>query len=284
MQKQFNPSRQSEPLHGPISQPKGVEGFFTQMTSLEEIDAKACGHTRFTLHVGELYLDKRYFNDKCTYAGCEERKAASPRILEKLSEELRDAKREYNINDQDFCEVIDFVSRKIIAEVKALFPKWASSPIPYNAEIESALASIARREKAIAVDFIQSNNLPALLGRKQMSLFEENNHFVYLKTVDCHWEDARQGMHWFKFGNSKDPCKRYAGEQVSLDQELTFGMTWPISKTGAKDFEEKMKSLVVQCNFKTPEIKDGPKKREKFYSDMRDAVRLFREAYRRVAI
>jgi hypothetical protein len=254
------------------------------MISTEQIEAKACGHTRFTLHLGELYLDKRYFNDKCTYLGCEERKAASPKILEKLSEELRGAKRECNISDDDFSEIIDTVSKKIIAEMKVLFPRWAGSPIPYNADIETALASIARREKAVAVDFMQSNNLPELLGRNQLSLFDDKDHFVYLKTVDCHWDDAGEGPHWFKFGNSKDPCRRYAGEQVSLDQSLTFGLTWPISKTGAREFEEKMKSLIVQYNFKTPEIKEGPKKREKFFSEMRDAVRLFREAYRRVAI
>lgn len=254
------------------------------MTILEQIDAKACGHTRFTLHLGELYLDKRYFNDKCTYIGCEERKAASPKVLERLSEELRDVKRECNISDDNFCEIIDIVSRKITAEIKALYPKWASSPVPYNVEIESRLAIVARREKAIAVDLIQSGNISTLLGRNQMSLFDERDHFVYLKTVDCHWQDAKDGMHWFKFGNSKDPHRRYAGEQVSLDQSMTFGLTWPVSKIGAREFEEKMKSLIIQHGFKTPEIKDGPKKREKFFSNMSDAVRLFREAYRRVAI
>ena len=36
MEKQFYPSRQSEPLHGPISQPRGVKGIFLNMRNIEK--------------------------------------------------------------------------------------------------------------------------------------------------------------------------------------------------------------------------------------------------------
>jgi hypothetical protein len=250
---------------------------------IDEINAKTCGHTRYTLHLGELYLDARYFADKCTYVGCEERKAASPKILERLSEELRQCKRERNISDNDFSEIIDVISRKIIAQVKELFPKWASTPIEFNVEAERAISGIARREKAIAVDYIESGNIDEYLGRKQFDFFDEESHYVYLKTVDCHWADAEDGEHWFKFGKSKDPLKRYSGEQVSLDQKLTFGLKLPIAESRCNDFESCMKTLIAQAAFKTP-LNEGAKKREKFQCTMHDAARLFREAYRRTRI
>jgi hypothetical protein len=44
-----------------------------------------------------------------------------------------------------------------------------------------------------------------------------------------------------------------------------------------------MKTLIAQAAFKTP-LNEGSKKREKFQCTMRDAARLFREAYRRTRI
>jgi len=69
------------------------------MINITENGGKICGHTRFTLHLGDLFLDSRYFNTKTTYQNCEERLSGAPRILEIASDDLRKCKGESNLPD-----------------------------------------------------------------------------------------------------------------------------------------------------------------------------------------
>jgi hypothetical protein len=248
------------------------------------LNGKRCGHTRYTLHLGQLVLDERYFSKKCTYLGCETRMAASPKFLQSLSAELRQAKVEQRISDDEFASLIDAVSKKITTAVKLLCPTWATSTIAYDAALERQMASIAKREKAYAVELLRSKDIGSYIGAEQLPLFAEMAHSVYLKTVDCHWEDAAHGPHWFKYGHSKDPTKRYAGEQVTLDQEQTFGLVLPIHTGQGRLFEQAIKRLIVEQNITTPEGNDALKKREKFYAERRTALELFNRAYKEFSI
>lgn len=245
---------------------------------------KRCGHTRYTLHLGELRLDTKYFSQKCTYHGCEPRMAACPKFLESLSAELRQTKVAHKVKDEDFATLIQVASKRITSEIKQRCPNWATSVIAYDASFEREMANIARREKAFATEMLAAKDLPSYIGSEQLPLFAERNHSVYLKTTDCHWQDAASGLHWFKFGHSKDPQKRYAGEQVTLNQDSTFGLILPIHSGQGRLFEKAMQGLIAQRNIATPEGPDAQRRREKFYTERSVAVDLFNTAYKEFAV
>lgn len=247
------------------------------MINITENDGKICGHTRFTLHLGDLFLDSRYFNTKTTYQNCEERLSGAPRILEGASDDLRRAKGEFNLSDDLFAQVIEKASQQIILEVKRRFPSWASQMIPYTTEVEKAIQSIAREQKALAVDAIKSNHVDDYLGVKQLCMFDDFDHEVYLKSTDTLWQSTQDGsLHWFKFGNAKDSVARYKDEQVSLNQKLTFGRIKKISKSRSRDFERFMKSIISQNGFESLESN----KREKFKTTAKNAIKAFDAAFK----
>lgn len=248
------------------------------------VNGKKCGHTRYTLHLGELRLDTRYFSQKCTYHGCEPRMAASPRFLEALSAELRQTKVEQRVSDKEFAALIDVASKRITSEIKQRCTNWATSVIAYDAGLEREMANIARREKAFAAEVLRAKDLPSYIGAEQLPLFAELDHAVYLKTTDCHWSDAAFGAHWFKYGHSKDPSRRYSGEQVTLNQDSTFGLILPIHSGQGRLFEKAMQRLIAEGNIVTPEGVDAQRRREKFYTERATALDLFNRAYKEFAI
>jgi hypothetical protein len=248
------------------------------------INGKRCGHTRYTLHLGELRLDTRYFSQKCTYHGCEPRMAASPKFLEALSAELRQAKVAQRVSDKDFATLIEVASKRITSEIKQRCTNWATSVIAYDAALEREMANIARREKAFATEMITAKDLPSYIGSEQLPLFAELDHAVYLKTTDCHWEDAAFGAHWFKYGHSKDPVRRYSGEQVTLNQDNTFGLILPIHSGQGRLFERAMQGLIAERNIVTPEGLDAQRRREKFYTERSIALDLFNRAYKEFSV
>jgi len=242
------------------------------MINIQENDGKICGHTRFTLHLGDLFLDSRYFNTKTTYQNCEERLSGAPRILENISDDLRKCKGEFNVTDETFTRIIEKASQRIILEVKNKFPLWASQMIPYAIEVERSIQSIAREQKALAIDAIKSGHVDDYLGVKQLCMFDDFDHEVYLKTTDIEWQATQDGgLHWFKFGNAKDSIARYKDEQVSLNQKLTFGRIKKISKSRSREFERSMKSIIVQNAFESLESN----KKEKFKTTAKNAIKAF---------
>lgn len=210
--------------------------------------------------------------------------AASPRFLESLSSDLRQAKVGQRVSDKDFAILIDVASKRITSEIKKRCPSWATSVISYDATLEREMANIARREKAFATEMLSAKDLPSYIGSEQLPLFAELDHSVYLKTTDCHWDDAAFGPHWFKYGHSKDPSRRYAGEQVTLDQGSTFGLILPIHSGQGRLFEKAMQALITEGKIVTPEGVEAQRRREKFYTERATALDLFNRAYKEFAI